>query len=135
MVLAGAAGVAAALVVVLVTGIFRTASPQQPLTTSSGSATHAAVRLVQVHPGALVGQPVAVVVKKLDKLGLRAHVVRVVTSKQPAGRVVSVKPGGKVPAGSLITVMVAVQASPAPSPPAPLPSATPSPSTGGGGDN
>ena len=135
MVLAGAAGVAAALVVVLVTGIFRTASPQQPLTASSGSATHAAVRLVQVHPGALVGQPVAVVVKKLDKLGLRAHVVQVVTGKQPVGRAVSVKPGGKVPAGSLITVMVAVQASPAPSSPAPLPSATPSPSpsTGGGG--
>ncbi len=124
--LAGAATAVVILVAVIAAGIFRGASAEKPLTTGSGSATHAA-HSVQVRQSALVGHPARRVVRLLRKLGLKPHVVRVITSAQPAGRVVSVHPGGRVAIGSTVTVTVAAR-------PAPPPSVVASPGSGGGAD-
>ncbi|MGD0555522.1 MAG: protein kinase [Streptosporangiaceae bacterium] len=64
----------------------------------------ASVTLVDVSGTALRGQPVTVVEAQLRRLGLAVTVRWVVSSAVPPGRVVSVSPTGKVPAGTRITV-------------------------------
>jgi hypothetical protein len=65
---------------------------------------------VQVNADALTGQPVAAVAQQLRQLGLQVHVQMVRTGQQPPGTVVSVQPGGQLPAGSSVTVTGALPA-------------------------
>jgi hypothetical protein len=77
--------------------------PAQPQTTAS----HPAVRTVDVNAAALVGLPVRVVRQRLARLGLRPHLAGVVTGRTPPGTVLSVQPSGPVAVGSAVTVLVA----------------------------
>lgn len=65
-------------------------------------------RIVQVNAGGLVGQPAGSVVQRLRQLGLQVHVQLVRTGQQATRTVVSVQPGGQVPAGSSVIVTVAL---------------------------
>jgi hypothetical protein len=64
---------------------------------------------VEVSSKALIGLPVSLVVQQLDQQGLRAHAVSKVSSAQAPGRVVNVRPTGRLPSGSLVTVIGAAQ--------------------------
>jgi hypothetical protein len=63
--------------------------------------------MVQVNAGALIGQPVGVVTRRLRHLGLRVRVEFAHTDGRPAGTVLSVQPSGPVAAGSSVTVTAA----------------------------
>jgi eukaryotic-like serine/threonine-protein kinase len=63
---------------------------------------------VQVNGSTLIGQPADAVTQRLRQLGLQVHVLTVRTGQQPPGTVVSVQPGGQVPAGSTVTVTAAL---------------------------
>ena len=67
-----------------------------------------AASMVNVNDGALAGHPVRAVVQSLRRLGLQVHVQWVRTRQQPPGTVVSVQPGGQVPARSGVTVTAAL---------------------------
>jgi serine/threonine-protein kinase len=138
LLLACAAAAVAALIVMLAFGVFRGSPPARPAAaTSARASAHARVApTVLVTAAALIGRPATAVRAELRKLGLKPHLVRSVTTAQAAGLVVSVQPGGQLPAGSMVTVTEAV----APAPPPPAPSATPAPTpaptrggSGGGG--
>lgn len=62
---------------------------------------------VQVDGQALVGLPVGVAVRQLRQLHLVVQVRWVKTKDQPRGRVIAVRPTGRVPVGSLVTVIAA----------------------------
>jgi serine/threonine-protein kinase len=64
---------------------------------------------VEVSSKALIGLPVSLVVQQLDQQGLRAHAVSKASSAQAPGRVVDVRPTGRLPSGSLVTVIGAAQ--------------------------
>ncbi|MGD0558847.1 MAG: protein kinase [Streptosporangiaceae bacterium] len=66
--------------------------------------TPASVTLVDVSSTALRGRLVTAVQAQLRKLGLAVSVRWAISSAVPPGRVLSVSPVGKVPAGTLITV-------------------------------
>jgi hypothetical protein len=109
--LAGAAAVIAVLAGLLLAGSPGTASPQQhPAALRKGTSAPRtpAAQLVNVNAGALAGRPVQAVADQLRRLGLQVHVQRVRTDQQPPGTVVSVQPGGQVPAGSTVTVTAAL---------------------------
>jgi hypothetical protein len=63
---------------------------------------------VAVNAGALAGQPVALVSQRLRQRGLRPRVIWVAQGGQDPGTVVSVRPSGQVPAGSVVTVIAAL---------------------------
>jgi serine/threonine-protein kinase len=105
--LGAGAVIAAVLLAVLVAGMLnqagsqaRAGSPPAAPSRTSAAAT------VQVSPGLLAGQPVDMVRRQLQQLGL---VVRVLWQPggQDPGTVLSVQPTGRVPAGSVITVTAA----------------------------
>jgi hypothetical protein len=109
--LAVAAAGVVGLAVWLVAGLSG-ATPSSANSPATGPATGPsapAVRLVAVQSDALTGQPAGAVLRQLRRLGLRPHVVLATTDQQPPGTVMSVQPGGQVPAGSIVTVTVAVQ--------------------------
>ncbi len=62
---------------------------------------------VEVNAGALAGQRASVVSRHLRRMGLRPRVVRAVRGSQAPGTVISVRPSGQVPAGSVVTVTTA----------------------------
>jgi hypothetical protein len=64
---------------------------------------------VEVSSKALIGLPVSLVVQQLDQQGLKAHVISKASSAQAPGRVVNVRPTGRLPSGSLVTVIGAAQ--------------------------
>jgi hypothetical protein len=68
--------------------------------------TTAASNLVEVDTGTMIGQPYASVVQQLHQLGLQVA-LNWVPSDQDHGTVLDVQPGGKVPAGTTVTVTVA----------------------------
>jgi eukaryotic-like serine/threonine-protein kinase len=122
LVLAGAATACLALSLVLAGVLYSASAP------SVASARHAQARqahqasiadqlnpaaakvtAAHVHSRSLVGQPVALVVRQLRELGLRTQVIWRPTSVELPGTVVAVYPGGKRPAGSLITIVGARQ--------------------------
>ena len=76
------------------------------------------VRLVDVHRGALIGQPVTVAARQLRRHGLRVRVRWEFSTAVPAGTVLAVRPAGPRPAGSVVTLVGAVLPPP---PPAPAP--------------
>jgi eukaryotic-like serine/threonine-protein kinase len=71
-------------------------------------ATGPAIRTVRVNLGALIGQPVRVVARRLRELGLRARVEFTRTGSRPPGTVLFVRPSGQVAAGSSVTVTAAL---------------------------
>jgi serine/threonine-protein kinase len=109
-----ALAVAAAVIAVLAGFLLAgsgTASPQQhPAAQRKGTSAPRtpAAQLVNVNAGALVGQPVQAVADQLRRLGLQVHVQRVQTDQQAPGTVVSVQPGGQLPAGSSVIVTAAL---------------------------
>ncbi len=135
MVAAIAAAGVAVLIAMLAMGAFL-GSPK-PVASPRASA-HAGKKTVLVASAALVGMPATAVQSELRKLGLKPHLVKMVTTARAAGLVVSVKPGGKLPLGSVVTVTEAAAQAPPPSaplapPPAPAPAPTPTPAPAGGG--
>jgi serine/threonine-protein kinase len=64
-------------------------------------------RTVQVNAGALVGQPVGLVIGRLRQLGLHPSVVWAASGAQEPGTVISVRPGGQLPVGSTVIVTAA----------------------------
>lgn len=132
-----AAAGAAVLIAVLAMGAFR-GSPK-PVASPRASA-HAGKKTVLVASAALAGKPASAVQSELRRLGLKPHLVKKVTTARAAGLVLSVKPGGKLPPGSVVTVTEAAAPAPAPSAPlappparAPTPAPTRAPAGGGGG--
>jgi hypothetical protein len=62
-----------------------------------------------VNAGALTGQPVGAVGRRLRQLGLHPHVVWAINGGQEPGTVVSIRPSGQVPIGSSVTVTAALR--------------------------
>jgi eukaryotic-like serine/threonine-protein kinase len=60
---------------------------------------------VEVNGQAFIGLPVSVAVRELKRLHLLVRVRSVKTDAQPRGRVVAIDPTGRVPVGSLVTVV------------------------------
>jgi serine/threonine-protein kinase len=114
---------AAALATAALTGGVVLAGQAGPMPTphvpAGPSATHKPadprVRLVDVHRGALIGQPVTVAAQQLRRHGLRVRVRWQFSTVAPAGTVLAVQPAGSRPAGSVITLVGAVP----PPPPGP----------------
>ena len=88
-----------------------------PPAAAGPSATHRPadprVRLVDVHRGALMGEPVTTAARMLRRQGLRVRVRWQFSAAVPAGTVLAVRPAGPRPAGSVVTLIGAV---PPPSP-------------------
>jgi serine/threonine-protein kinase len=78
----------------------RTASPPAAPSPASPAAT------VQVSSDSLTGQPLSVVRRQLQQLGLMVRVLWQPSGQDP-GTVLSVQPSGRVPAGSVIAVTAA----------------------------
>jgi serine/threonine-protein kinase len=66
------------------------------------------VRLVDVRPGALIGQPVTASARLLRQHGLNVRVRWLYSAAAPAGTVLAVQPAGPRPAGSVVTLIGAV---------------------------
>jgi serine/threonine-protein kinase len=77
--------------------------------TAPGARTPAApgAPSVEVNAGALAGRRASVVSRHLRRMGLRPRVVGAVRGSQAPGTVISVRPSGQVPAGSVVTVTAA----------------------------
>jgi eukaryotic-like serine/threonine-protein kinase len=90
-------------------------SPRPPASAhGSGSATvpgprTSAVLAVDVNGAALTGEPVRRAARDLRRQGLAVSIVWESTDQQLPGRVVRVEPAGRVPRGSLVTVVGARQ--------------------------
>jgi hypothetical protein len=74
------------------------------------------VRLVDVHRGALIGQPVTVAARRLRRHGLKVRVLWQFSAAAPGGTVLAVRPAGPRPAGSVVTLVGAVPPPPRPAP-------------------
>ena len=110
---AGAA-VAAGLAGWLLAGAFGAGSPQPSpgggaAPPATGKSSAPATHTVEVNAGTLAGQRASAVTHRLRQLGLRPRVVGAVRGGQAPGTVISVQPSGQVPAGSMVTVIAAVQ--------------------------
>jgi len=101
---------AAAVLVMVLAGVITSSeislSPPramaQPPATSSPQI--ASVSTVEVRAEALIGQPVTAAARKLRQLGLTVRVVWRTSGDQAAGTVLAVRPAGRRPAGSLVTL-------------------------------
>jgi serine/threonine-protein kinase len=91
-----------------------------PPAVAGPSATHRPsdprVRLVDVHRGALIGQPVTAAAQLLQRHGLKVRVRWQLSAAAPPGTVLAVQPAGRRPAGSVITLIGAVPPPPSPAP-------------------
>ena len=91
-----------------------------PPAVAGPSATHRPsdprVRLVDVHRGALIGQPVTAAAQLLRRHGLKVRVRWQLSAAAPPGTVLAVLPAGRRPAGSVITLIGAVPPPPSPAP-------------------
>ncbi len=112
--LAAAGIVTAVLAVVLLAGLSGPSSPQRHRPASTAARTpdarrRAASSMVEVNGGSLAGQPVSTVRRQLRHLGLTVRVLWQPSDLQPPGTVLSARPDGQVPAGSLIVLTAALQ--------------------------
>jgi eukaryotic-like serine/threonine-protein kinase len=108
---AGAA-IVAGLAGWLLAGAFGAGSQQQQpgaAQPAAGRSSTTATHSVEVNAGTLAGQRASTVTHRLRQLGLRPRVVGAVRGGQAPGTVISVQPSGQVPAGSMVTVIAAVQ--------------------------
>jgi hypothetical protein len=82
-----------------------------PSATPSGPArpAHAQATTVEIRAGALIGQPVAVAAQRLRQQGLSVRVRWRHSADQPPGTVLSVRPAGRRPIGSLVTLTAALR--------------------------
>ncbi len=106
--------VTAVLAVVLLAGLSGPSSPQRHRPASTAARTpdarrRAASSMVEVNGGSLAGQPVSTVRRQLRHLGLTVRVLWQPSDLQPPGTVLSARPDGQVPAGSLIVLTAALQ--------------------------
>ena len=87
----------------------RSAAAQPTRRTSAPARTSTSVRpgSVVVDPAKYVGRPVRQVQTALRKLGLQVELVSLDGRRRQAGTVMGVRPGGRVPAGSTVVVVVA----------------------------
>jgi serine/threonine-protein kinase len=108
---ATAVAVAAVVLALALTSVLRPAAPHHPVSVPSGTSKPAspAAQLIEFNVGSLIGQPVGAVVRQLHQLGLAVRVLWRPSSRQPSGMVLAVRPGGLVPAGSLVVVTGALQ--------------------------
>ncbi len=86
-------------------------APHRPVSVPSGTSGPASpvAQLVDVNGSSLVGQPVRAVARELRNLGLVVRVRWQPSRLRPAGMVLSVRPGGRVPAGSPVVVTGALR--------------------------
>ena len=80
-------------------------SASAPGSASRTAPRKSAVLAVDVNGAALVGQPVGRAARDLRRQGLAVRILWAATSHEPPGRVVRVEPAGRVPRGSLVTVI------------------------------
>ncbi len=103
---------AAGLFGFLLAGVLN-AAPRRPALPSTAATprTAAAARTVEVNGRSLTGQPVGAVRSQLRQLGLVVRVSWQPSDQQATRTVLSVLPSGRVPVGSTVTVMAALQVS------------------------
>jgi eukaryotic-like serine/threonine-protein kinase len=103
---AGLAGaVALAAVIVAATGT----AGQHPAPSGPSAASGVpATQTVTIDNAALDGQPAAAVLAKLRQAGLQPRLVQLRDGRQQPGTVITVQPGGPVPAGAAVTVTAAM---------------------------
>lgn len=100
-----------ALAVLLVIGVLGTLTAAAPTGKTAAPRQEPALTLVDVRASSLIGLPVTAVDRELRRLGLVVRVRWQPTALEPAGTVISVEPGGRVPAGSAVVVTGALQPS------------------------
>ena len=107
--LLGGAAIAAVVIALVVTGVigFGARGPAVP---SNAARLAGKTKMVQVNGAALRGQPVSVVQGKLRQLGLVVRVRWQASDQLAPGLVLSVRPDGRVPTGSVVVVLGALQA-------------------------
>jgi eukaryotic-like serine/threonine-protein kinase len=108
-------GAAIAVIAVAVAGLSAVAvaladgpGTAQPNAASARTPGTQAAGAAEVRWSALIGEPVRLAVLQLHRQGFRARVVRLQTSAQLPGRVVSVRTAGVQAPGGLVTLVVAV---------------------------
>lgn len=106
-----AAAVAAVVLALALASVIGPGAPHRPVSVPPGTSGPASpvAQLVDVNGRSLVGQPVRAVARELRKLGLVVRVRWRPSRLQPAGTVLSVRPGGRVPAGSPVVVTGALR--------------------------
>jgi serine/threonine-protein kinase len=101
-----------ALVVLLAIGVPGMLTAAAPPGKTAAPRQESALALVDVNASSLTGLPVSVVGRELRQLGLVVRVRWQPTTLEPAGMVISVQPGGRVPPGTVIVVTGALQPQP-----------------------
>jgi hypothetical protein len=111
-----AAGLALALAGLILASITLSSLGSSPRSSASAHGSRpaaaprkSAVLAIDVNGAALVGEPVTRAVRELHRQGLAVRVQWERTSQQSPGRVVRVDPAGRVPRGSLVTLIGARQ--------------------------
>jgi eukaryotic-like serine/threonine-protein kinase len=111
VVLLGAAAAVVLIAGVVIASVFAAQRPPSATAGPSSPAHSAGIdaSTVEVSSKALVGLPVSLVVQQLNQQGLKAHVISKASSAQAPGRVVDVRPTGRLPSGSQVTVIGATR--------------------------
>jgi serine/threonine-protein kinase len=104
-----AAGLAAVVLLWLLALGLGSQGPPSVAARNSKADSSAVSTMVEVNGGSLAGQPVRAVRQRLRQLGLVVRVLWRPSDLQPPGTVLSVQPGGRVPAGSVIVITGAFQ--------------------------
>jgi serine/threonine-protein kinase len=84
-------------------------APPRTMAEPSSAPTMTGMSVVEVSGRALIGQPVTVAVRQLHQQGLTVHVEWKASGAQAPGSVLSVRPAGRRPVGSLVTVIGALR--------------------------
>ncbi len=111
---------AAAAIAVLGLATWALVSLLSPTGHHPSAAAASGARMIEIDAARLRGQPVAAVSRELRHLGLIVHVRWRPTDREPPGLVLSVRPGGRVPAGSVVVVLGARSPGAATGPSAPV---------------
>jgi serine/threonine-protein kinase len=101
-----------ALAVFLVIGVLGLLTTAAPAGKTAAARHEPTLALVDVKASSLTGLPVTAVDRELRQLGLVVRVRWQPTVLEPAVLVISVQPGGQVPAGSVVVVTGALQPQP-----------------------
>ena len=103
---AAAAAALAGLLALVLTSVIGPAAAKFPASVPSGTSGPASptARLIAVNGSSLTGLPVSAAVRRLHRLGLTVRVRWRASGLQPAGTVLSARPGGRVPPGSVIVL-------------------------------